>query len=341
MNIEPLPWLNRLFNRISFTLFQIIFKSQACPTYGRSFLHHFLTNRKIRKVTKEHPEADFHLFLSYRFWNIYSEKPSVLWCDWPDSTVVERIGRKAAWYEKASLQRECRAIQNADRVYSMFPCCAKDMKHKYGRDVQWLGRNVVNTMEDTPPDMAAIIAQRCVSKKILFIGGYSYRGACQSLIDTFAKIKSKTTDIQLHIVGQRKENFTHLSQNIHFHGYLRKDIAGEREKYYNLLKSARVLVNPASKWGGYSSTIEAMYYWCPIIVSPYNDFTEEFGKLIPFGYYLNRQEQLQEKMEQMISMAPEEYEKMAYEAHNAVKEYTWENYVKCFLADLEDSGIIR
>ena len=69
----------------------------------------------------------------------------------------------------------------------------------------------------------------------------------------------------------------------------------EREKYYNLLKSARVLINPASKWGGYSSTIEAMYYGCPIIVSPYDDFIEEFGKLIPFGYYLNRQEQLQEK----------------------------------------------
>ena len=45
-------------------------------------------------------------------------------------------------------------------------------------------------------------------------------------------------------------------------------------------------------------------------------------------------------MEQMISMAPEEYEKMTYEAHNAVKEYTWGNYVKCFLVDLEDSGII-
>ena len=115
----------------------------------------------------------------------------------------------------------------------MFPCCAKDMKHKYGRDVQWLGRNVVNTVEDTPPDMAAIIAQRCVSKKILFIGGYSYRGACQSLIDTFAKIKSKTTDIQLHIVGQRKENFTNLSQNIYFCGYLRKDIAGGRERERN------------------------------------------------------------------------------------------------------------
>ena len=43
----------------------------------------------------------------------------------------------------------------------------------------------------------------------------------------------------------------------------------------------------------------------------------------------------------MISMAPEEYEKMTYEAHNAVKEYTWENYVKCFLEDLEDYGIIR
>lgn len=29
VNIEPLPWLNRLFNRISFALFQIIFKSKA------------------------------------------------------------------------------------------------------------------------------------------------------------------------------------------------------------------------------------------------------------------------------------------------------------------------
>lgn len=216
----------------------------------------------------------------------------------------------------------------------MFPCCAKDMKQKYGRDVQWLGRNVVNTVENVPPDIAEIIRQRSISKKILFIGGYSYRGACQSLIDTFAKLKSKIKDIQLHIVGQQKENFTNLSQDIYFYGYLRKDDIQEREEYYKLLKSARVLINPASKWGGYSSTIEAMYYGCPIIVSPYDDFTAEFGNKISFGYYLNQQEQMEEKLEMIITLSREEYEKMASSAHNVVKDYTWEKYVKCFLEDI-------
>lgn len=79
--------------------------------------------------------------------------------------------------------------------------------------------------------------------------------------------------------------------------------------------------------GGYSSIVEAMYFYTPVIVSPYDDFVNEFGKDIDFGIYNKKYDSLvlAKNMESIFNSS--DYENMCLNAHERVKDYTWDNYV--------------
>ena len=338
VNIEPIPWINKLYNRVSYAIFRRLLHFRACPIYGRSWLHRYLIKRKIESFSKEHKNIDFHLFLTYAFRNENSCKPSVLWCDWSDAIVIERLGRKVVWYERLWIKYETEVIKKANVVYSMFPVCAKHMSEIYSREICWLNRNVVNTVDEKGIDLDNIISGRLLQLSILFIGGPLYAGACQQLIEAFRKLKNKFPSIELNIIGQYEDAYSGDMSNIHFHGYLHKDIEKEKNLYYTLLKQARLFVNPSPQWGGYSSTVEAMYYGCPILISPYEDFTAEFGKEISFGDYL-RGQSLDAAIVKLILKSEEEYRTMCIMSHQVVKDYSWNQYVGIFLEDLKKRGI--
>ena len=93
VDISPNKRINKIFNTLSFLIFRRIFKSKACPEFHRTWLHRFITYRRIKKATKKYPNSNVNLFLSFAFYNKYSKKPSVLWCDWTDRIVIERLNR--------------------------------------------------------------------------------------------------------------------------------------------------------------------------------------------------------------------------------------------------------
>lgn len=191
-------------------------------------------------------------------------------------------------------------------------------------------------------DFDAIIDKRISSPIILFIGDTRYTSAALELIDSFKELQHKYSNLRLHIIGMTNEQLSINTEqmNIICHGYLHKDREEERDVYYNLLMQAKVFVNPAAQWGGYSSTIEAMYYGCPVIVSPYDDFVAEFGNDIDFGIYHKNKGTLYSEMDAILSLNNNEYKKMSASAANRVKEYTWDNYVYSLVSDLKQLGII-
>jgi glycosyltransferase involved in cell wall biosynthesis len=121
--------------------------------------------------------------------------------------------------------------------------------------------------------------------------------------------------------------------DIFCYGYLHKEVANECDLYYKLLLSAKIFVNPASQWGGYSSTVEAMFYGCPVIVSPYDDFVENFGGEIDFGIY-HTSGKLSDEIYAVLNMPTNDYRRMAKNGADRVKDYTWDNYVYHFLRDV-------
>lgn len=339
VDISPNKTLNRIFNTLSYYLFKRIMKSPACPEYHRTWLHRFLTYKKIQRVTRLYPDIEFNLFLSFAFYNPYSSKPSVLWCDWPDAFVIERFGRSPKWYEKRSLRHESMVLSKADLVYSLFPICAKKMEVNYKRPVFYLGRNVVNTVYEGCFNIDRSVSVKQKSNIILFIGNLRYQSAARELIRIFPQLKAEIPNVELHIVGMTQKQLNVTDNSIYCYGYLHKNIKEEYDIYYSLILRAKIFVNSTPQWAGYSSTIEAMYYGCPVIVSPYEDFVAEFGTNILFGDYVSGNDELYPTIKGILKCS--DYPNLVKAAHNAVKDYTWDNYIDSFLDSLRQHCIIR
>lgn len=341
VDISPIKIINKFFNTVSYTLFKRILKRKSCPEFHRTWLHRFITYGRIKKATKQYPNALFNLFLSFAFYNKYSNRPNVLWCDWTDRIVIERLGREPRFYERASLRHENKVMKNSDKVYTMFPKCKEYMEKLYSREIIYINRNVVNTVYDGSFDINMNIETRYVSNKILFIGNIRYIGAAKELVSAFNILKKDNNKLELHIIGMTKELMGVDDCNIYCYGYLRKNVKEERDLYYSLMHSCKVLVNPAQQWGGYSSTIEAMYYGCPIIVAPYDDFVCEFGTDINFGRYTCDKEALHETIRSIIDTDKNKYKDLCFNAYKRVSDYTWNNYVDDFLKSLKEENIIN
>lgn len=341
VNIEANKILKRLFNTASYYLYRKILHKNACPEYNRTWMHRLLTERKISKANKMFPNTDLNLFLSYAFINKKSDKPNVLWCDWTDRVSIERMGRKPQWYERAGLKYEDYVLANADALYTMFPVCKEKMEEYYSKEFRYLNRNVINTVYNGTFDLKRNINTRFASKKIIFIGNHRYKSAAYELAYTYNRLKKFHTNLTLDIIGMKKSELSEIdsSDGITFHGYLNKRYQSQCDLYYKLIQEATILVNPARQWGAYSSTVEAMYYGCPVVVSPYDDFVKEFGVNIGFGVYANNKNDLQYCIDMILNAPYEKYRQMSICAHKKVADHTWDNYIDCFLLDLNSIGI--
>lgn len=180
-------------------------------------------------------------------------------------------------------------------------------------------------------DIGGLLETKEKSKKLLFIGRKTtYLEAAKKLIEAYKLLKREEDykDLSLDIVGCAESDFGSLPEGVTCYGFLNKSEERDRKIYYDLLLGAKVLVNANPKWGAFSSTVEAMYYYTPVIVSPYQDFVKNFGEEIDFGVY-NQEFTADSIAKDIISVLnSDNYTEMCNFAHENVKTYTWENYVK-------------
>ena len=146
-------------------------------------------------------------------------------------------------------------------------------------------------------------------------------------------------DITLNIVNIGKERLL-LEEgdiNINCYGYLDKGNPTERKQYYNLVTNARILVNPSETWAAYSSTVECMYNYTPIIIKPYEAFEMDYGKENNFGIYLENTEvnTVAAAIRKIFEMTEEDYRALCLNAHEKVKDQTWDVYAEKMAALME------
>jgi hypothetical protein len=320
-------------------------KKLRFPYLRTTRLFKYFAERKIRKAILQNPHADLCLFMGYGFYNKWNNIPSLLFSDWTTEMDIQKK-RKPNFLEKRIIQQEEEAINNAQYVISLFPVCCEEMKKRYPKaNIHFLGGNVINDLsgirlkvkgerlEDISRDIYVedLIEKKAKSKKLLFIGRKTtYLEAAKKLIEAYKLLKQEEVykDYSLDIVGCAESDFDSLPEGVTCYGFLNKSDERDRKTYYDLLLGAKVLVNANPKWGAFSSTVEAMYYYTPVIVSPYQDFVENFGEKIDFGVYSQefRAENLANDIKTVINS--ENYTEMCNFAHENVKSYTWENYVE-------------
>ena len=323
-NRHLLPWVKRLFPDTTYD-------------YFRSRVHHFDVQRRIRRAVKAHPSVMHHIFLTFSFNSVGTgDATRILFGDWTyDHHIKYFMNRSPDWFESKSIRREDSSIRSADLVFPLFPKVAGYMKERYRHPrIHYLG-NVVNSVVD-PGDVESAILRRQGSYKILFIGKPKYKEGAIELIRAFQLLKSSVPDVRLDIIGMKKEHFGDLPEGIRCHGYLDKGKDEERELYYRLLGEAQVFVNTNPKWSGFSSSLEALYHYLPVVVSPYDEFTETFPGDIAFGKYCteNQAERIAEAIDSIFRSG--DYAEMCRAAGRAAEPYSWDSYIGKLLREVAD-----
>ena len=338
-------------------------KKLRFPYLRTTKLFQYFAERKIRKAILQNPQADLCLFMGYGFYNKWSQTPSLLFSDWTTEMDIQKK-RKPNFLEKRIIHQEEEAINNAEYVVSLFPVCCEEMKKKYPKaNIHFLGGNVINDLSGLrlrethpcPPCLGredqttkekdslqinssskdiyvdTLLETKEKSKRLLFIGRKTtYLEAAKKLIEAYKLLKREEDykDFTLDIVGCAASDFDSLPEGVTCYGFLNKSEERDRKIYYDLLLGAKILVNANPKWGAFSSTVEAMYYYTPVIVSPYQDFVKNFGEKIDFGVYNQNftAESIATDIKSVINS--DNYTEMCNFAHEKVKSYTWENYVR-------------
>ncbi len=342
VNLFDFPkWILKLYKWTIGRVYKL-FHRRTSHNFYRSGVFRKLCQEKIRKATAEFPGADLCIFTNYELYNSYSDTPSLLLCDWTYEVYIrDRLNREPDRLEKRFIRWQNQAMTNAEHVISLFRKSTAQIRHYCPRaKVMNLGINVVNDMSHEyttdKTDKNKLIGDKHNNLNILFIGSIKYRDGALCLIDAFKIIRKSYTEAKLHIVGMTCSELNCSAEDgISCYGYLRKDNPQQNKLYYKLMCIATVFVNPTPIWAGYSSMIEAMYNYTPVVVSPYDDFVEEFSDNIQFGIY-QRDTSPQSIANSIIEIyQSRDYQTMCENAHNAVKDYNWDNYVDLILEHVQ------
>ncbi len=304
-----------------------LFHSKSTFDYTRSIVHYWDVRRRIAKAERRFPDSDVNIFLTFSFSSAgLSDKPVVLFADWTyDHCITHFRERSPDRFEQGSVAREDFQIESADHVFVLFPRVAEHMRARYHNpNIHYLG-NVVNAL--IPVDSAAVLRTKCSSSNLLFIGGKKYIEGARRLIAAYELLKPSFPALTLTLIGLSRQDFRSLPAGVECHGYLDKGRDDQRNTYYELMRNARVIVNTTPKWGAFSAMIEAMQFFTPVIVTPYDEFVRTFGRDIPFGMYCEDEHPstLATLIEQMLTSA--RYARLCTEAHAAVQAFSWPAYI--------------
>jgi len=334
VDINPDPRLEKLWGK---TMGRYVNRLTKLTSYNyfRSLVHYKNVKKRIAKAIADFPDSDANIFMTFSFSSAgMTKKPTVLFCDWTyDHHFKYHVGSKPGYLERLCLNRENSEIEAADLVLPLFPGIADYMKDFYkNKNIFYLG-NVINSKYDVSETEA--IKAKENSFDLLFVGSPRYMEGALTLIKAFENLKKEYPLLKLHIIGIEKTEFKSLPIGVFSYGYLDKANDTSREIYYDLFKKAKMFINTTPKWGAFSAAIEAMYFYIPIIVTPYDEFVKTFGRNIQFGSYC--EENLPALIESSIKnvLNNPDYNSLCINSHNSVKDYTWSSYIDKVIKQIE------
>jgi glycosyltransferase involved in cell wall biosynthesis len=336
IDISGSPFLQKIYYKTFYKVFKMLNKGTAYDYY-HSNIHFYNARNRIKSAVKQYPNSDADIFLTFTFSSAGLQKKTIVQlCDWTyDHYFKYFLGREPDIVERQSIKREDSQIEGSDLVFSLFPNVADYMKQRYkNENINYIG-NVINSLYEVSETDLDIKAN---SNNLLFIGGKKYIEGAKALIAAFKSLINNHKDLVLHIIGIEATEFEDLPKNVFCYGYLDKGKDQDRELYYKLLKEAKVFINTTPKWGAFSASIEALYFYTPVILTPYDEFLNIYGKEIDFGFYCEENSAVLIEQKILKILNDKSYRDLCINAHNAVKEFTWDAYVDKIIKKIEEKS---
>ena len=326
INIQRFKFVQRVFNKICRMVNQ-----DTGMEFQRLGLNAKLVNRIMRKSLRKFPNADLLIStnFSYSPSSVCTTIPSILLCDWTLEYLIRHFKRREpSYWEEREIKRQDKEIEKSDYVVTLFPRIKEDMDAYYKtNNIYYLG-NVLNTAIN--PENNVDIAEKYRNRKILFIGQKKYLDSLLVILEAIKSYNDNSTQtINLDIIGMNSAPGMEKYENVEYYGYLDKTDELERKLYYRLMSEASICINTSDNWGGFSSIVEALYFYTPVITSRYSEFVETFGEEIPFGVYCNNNtEEIESAFRTILDNDEEKYCELCQQSHCSVEQFTWGGYVE-------------
>jgi glycosyltransferase involved in cell wall biosynthesis len=334
VDINQYPLVEKVYN-LTFRLGWKLFHPLSTYTYIRSWLRYLITGIRIQTAGRKYPNSQADIILTYSsFPHQRCERPVVVLSDWPYGYYIDYFrGRSPDMLEARSIVREDRNIESADLVISLFQNAVDAMKQRYrNKKIYCLGQAINAPAAD---EISTLLKMKAQSFNLLFIGDAKYIAGLRVLIRAYGLLKDSYPELTLTIIGQTTSQLEPLPEGVKSYGYLDKGQEASRNLFYTLLKQARIYVNTTPKWGGFSSILESLAYYTPVVVSPFHEIVRMFGKENDFIRYCeeNTPEMLAERLKILLEYP--DCPTLALQAHAAVEDFTWNNYVSRLLNLME------
>lgn len=249
--------------------------------------------------------------------------------DWPSAYLFEKfLKRTPGHWEMKSIAREDKVIEKADAVVTLFPDVLEYMQQKYqNKKIYYIG-NVINVDDDYINISPDILHKKANSKSLLFIGQPFYIDGANELITAAESLRSRGYELDVDIVGIEPILLKQRHDWLTIHGYLDKGNPSDKRKYYNLLENAKLFINTTQAWNAFQATLEAMYFYNPIVVKPNENLAQTFPMLENLSYIVSgKGNSLEEQIVKSI-VQHDEYIKKCKASHLAVEPYTWDRFTQ-------------
>lgn len=325
--------LRGFYNKVLRPLIQIFINKETTFFYDRSLLFSIEVKLRMRLAVKKYYKSSYFISTSFSFAPIsYTKKPCILFCDWTYAYYFTHfLKRKPDCLELKEIFRQNKLIESADILFVLFPNVSKHMCKTYqNSNIYYIG-NIIN-QDVTSSETVISDSNKQSSHNILFVGVEKYKEGALSLIAAAKLLQLKFPKITVDIIGinaKDLEELGNLPLFVHCHGYLNKNNPKQKDLYDFLLENASVYVNTTPIWAGFSSSLEVLFHKIPIIITPYESFIDTFGASINFGYYCqeNSPNTIANYIETVFNLPLSAYDALCQNAHAAVKDFTWDNYV--------------
>ena len=289
------------------------------------FLNAYLYSQYIRFISKS---EDIMIVQGFSYPPHNKKNRMILIGDWPSTYLFDKfLKRHPNRLEIKSIERENKVIENADAVVTLFPDVYKYMLTYYkNKNIFYFG-NVVNVDEKVVVP-SNIVSKKINSNRLLFVGQPFYLDGAMELILSVENLRKKGYELEVDIVGIEPNLIKPKHSWVIVHGYLDKGKSVEKEKYYALLENAKLFVNTTSGWNAFQATLEAMYFYNPIVVRPNDNLAQTFQTLADFSYIVDSKSgSLEDVIINSINQ-PDQYKNKCINSHYAVKPHTWDAFTK-------------
>jgi glycosyltransferase involved in cell wall biosynthesis len=321
--VEP---LKTVFN-LPIRALNKFFKLGTTYFYVRTPVHFFSTYLYSRWIGFISTKNDVMVVQGFSYPPHNGKNKQIILGDWPSEYLFETfLKRQPSRLERRSIDRENAIIEAADAVITLFPDVREYMLRKYKNKNIYCFGNVVN-VDDGVAIPADIQQRKIKSNRLLFVGQPFYLPGALELIAAARSLRENGVDCEVDIVGIGPDLIGEQHSWLRVHGYLDKENAEDKKKYYELLSSARLFVNTTPGWSGFQALLEAMYFHNPIVVRPNESLSSYFPNLKALAYLLEEGGVLEEIL--LTSFSDEaRYQSMSEVSHKSVDSSTWSNFTE-------------